>query len=269
MDGGTICPIDRKEGGELMAWQTPKTNWQAADVVSKDDFNRIEGNIQHLQDTKETPAGAQAEAEAAAGAVQAELNTHKAESTQNAHLAKNIGIEDAARNFTATDVEGALNELFTSVSDGKTQLETAITDKGGTVSKAGNVATFDELDDGIRSIPVGDYAVGDTIKDSVLMLLAGGMGVEIWSKTDVTYGRGIAVDNAGNVYVTHDVSSSGKAVRKLDSAGNEIWSKTGVGDGRGIAVDDAGNVYVTHAVSSSGGKAVRKLDGNRYFQIVG
>ena len=34
-----------------MAWQTPKTNWQAAAVVSKDDFNRIEGNIQHLQDT--------------------------------------------------------------------------------------------------------------------------------------------------------------------------------------------------------------------------
>ena len=35
-----------------MAWQTPKTNWQAADVVSKDDFNRIEGNAQHLEDTK-------------------------------------------------------------------------------------------------------------------------------------------------------------------------------------------------------------------------
>ncbi len=47
-----------------MAWQTPKTNWKAADVVSKDDFNRIEGNIQHLQDTKETPAGAQAKVDA-------------------------------------------------------------------------------------------------------------------------------------------------------------------------------------------------------------
>lgn len=35
-----------------MAWQTPKTNWQAADVVSKDDFNRIEGNAQYLKDTK-------------------------------------------------------------------------------------------------------------------------------------------------------------------------------------------------------------------------
>jgi len=43
-----------------MAWQIPKTNWQAADVVSKDDFNRIEGNIQELQNTKETSAGAQA-----------------------------------------------------------------------------------------------------------------------------------------------------------------------------------------------------------------
>ena len=47
-----------------MAWQTPKTNWKAADVVSKDDFNRIEGNIQHLQDTKETPAGAQSKVDA-------------------------------------------------------------------------------------------------------------------------------------------------------------------------------------------------------------
>ena len=65
-----------------MAWQTPKTNWQAADVVRKDDFNRIEGNIQHRQDTKETPAGAQAKAEAAAGAVQAELDSHLANYAQ-------------------------------------------------------------------------------------------------------------------------------------------------------------------------------------------
>ena len=53
-----------------MTWQTPKTNWQAADVVSKDDFNRIEGNIQELQDTKETPAGAQAKVNTHAGSKQ-------------------------------------------------------------------------------------------------------------------------------------------------------------------------------------------------------
>ena len=37
-----------------MAWQTPKTNWQAADVVSKDDFNRIEENILYLNDEVDT-----------------------------------------------------------------------------------------------------------------------------------------------------------------------------------------------------------------------
>jgi hypothetical protein len=98
-----------------MAWQTPKTNWgQAGQTVPiADDFNRIEGNIQELQNTKETPAGAQAKAntaeanakaytdaheqkaaphsghetpagaqakaEAAAGVVQAELDAHKSD----------------------------------------------------------------------------------------------------------------------------------------------------------------------------------------------
>lgn len=39
-----------------MAWQNPKTNWTGADGVTAADFNRIEGNIQHLQD-KEVDLG--------------------------------------------------------------------------------------------------------------------------------------------------------------------------------------------------------------------
>ena len=147
-----------------------------------------------------------------------ELAAHKAEN------ASQHGDLTTLKTSQKSSLVEAINELFTNVSDGKNQLETAITDKGGTVSKSGNIATFDELDNGIRSIPVGDYAVGGTIRDSVLRFLPGGMGVEIWSKTDVGFGQGIAVDSAGNVYVAHYVSS---------------------------------------------GKAVRKLDGNRYFQIVG
>jgi len=89
-----------------MAWENPKTNWQGADVPSADDFNRIEGNIQHLQDTKETPAGAQAKAEAAAATVQSNLNTHTNDST--AHItsseraAWNAKLDSSA--YTAADV---------------------------------------------------------------------------------------------------------------------------------------------------------------------
>lgn len=53
-----------------MAWQTPKTNWKTGDIPLADDFNRIEGNIQELQNTKETPAGAQSKVDTHAGSKQ-------------------------------------------------------------------------------------------------------------------------------------------------------------------------------------------------------
>ncbi len=60
-----------------MAWQTPKTNWGAADVPLPDDFNRIEGNVQELQNTKETPAGAQAKANTAEANAKAYTDAHE------------------------------------------------------------------------------------------------------------------------------------------------------------------------------------------------
>ena len=86
-----------------MAWQTPKTNWGAADVPLSDDFNRIEGNVQELQNTKETPAGAQAKAEAAAGAVQAELNTHKADNA--AHVPHLGTTTNSGNNYSITSTK--------------------------------------------------------------------------------------------------------------------------------------------------------------------
>jgi hypothetical protein len=56
---------------------------------------------------------------------------------------------------TAKEVAGAITELFQSGVDGKNQLEAAVIAKEGTVSKQGPVATFDELEAGIMSIPVG------------------------------------------------------------------------------------------------------------------
>lgn len=49
-----------------------------------------------------------------------------------------------------------LDTVFQSVSSGKSKVETAITGKGGTVSKVGQVATFDELVTAINTIVLSD-----------------------------------------------------------------------------------------------------------------
>lgn len=89
-----------------MAWKTPKTNWQNNDVVSAADMNRIEGNISELK------------------------------------KAANIDIQDAAGNFTATNVEDALQELAASVKNGKNAIANAITAMGQTASGDDTFATL-------------------------------------------------------------------------------------------------------------------------------
>ncbi len=88
-------------------------------------------------------------------------DTHKTEfealvSEFDALTAADIPITDGGEHYTATDVEGALTELFTSVSSGKDGLAADVENKGGTVSQAGDHPTFDELSDGIDSIFVGE-----------------------------------------------------------------------------------------------------------------
>ena len=89
-----------------MTWQTPKTDWQAADVVSKDDFNRIEGNIQELQNTKETPAGAQAKANTALNSAKQYTDQEVAEVSQALDAHANASAPHAghaAKNHTHSD----------------------------------------------------------------------------------------------------------------------------------------------------------------------
>ncbi|CDX01310.1 Hypothetical protein DPCES_1423 [Desulfitobacterium hafniense] len=101
--------------------------------------------------------------DSAAGAVASSLAVHLAETTTQAHLAKNIGIEDTSALFTATDVEGALSELFTNVSNGKTEIATAITDVDNTLSPSGS-DTFLQLANTVRSISTGKkWASGSQI----------------------------------------------------------------------------------------------------------
>lgn|GEM_PF-3106036 len=63
--------------------------------------------------------------------------------------------DKAAEKTDITTINGEIDYLKQSGVDGKNLLETAIIAKEGTVSKQGQVATFAELDTGIRSIPTG------------------------------------------------------------------------------------------------------------------
>ncbi|ASS75752.1 hypothetical protein CIG75_12670 [Tumebacillus algifaecis] len=159
----------------------PKTDWNNNDVLSEKDMNRIEGGIaewrqlteDHTVD-KNNPHGVTVEqigAETPTGA-QEKVDAHK-NATLEAHAASSISVADTVGRFTTKNVEGALAELatqqaqlFTSVGDGKAQVATAITAKGGTV--VGTAPhSFQELDDGIRSIVTGKrFASG--LSDTVL-----------------------------------------------------------------------------------------------------
>lgn len=66
-------------------------------------------------------------------------------------IASNVGITDSENHFTANNVEGALAELFTNVSDGKSLIGTAITDVDEDVDVPIN-PTFLHLADAIHSI---------------------------------------------------------------------------------------------------------------------
>lgn len=76
--------------------------------------------------------------------------------------ASKIGIHDADSNFIATDVEGALSELFTNVSNGKNSIATAITDVDNSLNPSGS-DTFTQLADTIKNISIGKKFANGTL----------------------------------------------------------------------------------------------------------
>lgn len=84
---------------------------------------------------------------------------------------KIIGDLSTLKTNQKEDLVSSVNELFQSVDDGKTELETTIVGKGGTVSKTSSVVSYSELKAGVQSIPTvmagqfGDGRDGDIVLD--------------------------------------------------------------------------------------------------------
>ena len=108
-------------------WQTPKTTWgqPGQTVPGAADFNRIEGNILELQNTKETPSGAQAK-----------VNTHAALTT--AHSATSAA---TANRIMMRDANGRAKVAAPSASDDIARKDTVDNHAGVTsaISTLGHV----------------------------------------------------------------------------------------------------------------------------------
>lgn len=126
-----------------------------------------------------------------------QINTHNTSSNPHASMgwvtdsdltASNVSFTPGSTGMSATDVQGAVTELFTSVSDGKSAIAAAITDKGVTTAAD---ATFQQMANNILDIQTGGgvsitlesieiftppdrtvYAVGQTFDSTGLEVIA-------------------------------------------------------------------------------------------------
>ena len=187
------------------------------------------------------------------------------------NLIANLAYDATSGNFILQGKGGGGNAVAGDVYTGKT----ATTDNGPVIG-------------------TNKYKIGAAIKDTDMLLLAGGKGAQVWLNTsivdpkrccvsasgdvyvayntgvrkfnsagvqqwfvsDVTGATDVSVDDSDNVYVTYGNAIGTKNVRKLNSAGVEIWSLTDIGYAMGIAVDSSGNIYVAYDTM---GVSVRKL----------
>lgn len=139
---GNLNNLPTTEKGNLVAAITElKNNLDSLDEATGNSFTQITNTFNDLAQI---------------------VSEHQAETTQNAHLAKNIGIEDTAGNFTATELEGAMSELFTNVSNGKSLVGGAITDVDPNVVVPTD-PTFQDLADGIGQISTGKKWASGTV----------------------------------------------------------------------------------------------------------
>lgn len=147
-----------------------------------------------------------------------------------------------------------------------------------TLDKAGNAYLLGNSRSANASFGSFTFSVqGPSGDQDVIVAKYNPAGTVLWAKqfggTDIEYGRSIAVDNSGNVFITGDFSGgsfpigtntlvnsnavpfSALFIAKLDASGNPLWAKTAQGDyldsSLEVAVDYLGNSYIAGFFQSS------------------
>ena len=161
---------------------------------------------------------------------------------------------------------------------------------GGSGSDNGNSIAVDVSGNvyvaGISAATWGTPTRAYTLGNDAFAAKLNSSGVLIWNTflggSGTDYGRSIAVDVSGNVYVAGDSSTTwGTPIRaytlgtdafvaKLDSSGTLLWN-TFLGDsgndigGRAIAIDGSGNIYIAGTSDATWGTPIRAYTLNDAF----
>ena len=109
-------------------WQTPKLNWQATDVLTADDFNRIEGNTQYLKETQDAHVNASSGVHGITGDV---VGTTDSQTLTNKILGSNtlLGADLNANSFKITNLGDPVNDYDAA---NKKYIDDLINSLGGT-----------------------------------------------------------------------------------------------------------------------------------------
>lgn len=125
--------------GKILSEQLPQQSLPNASTT--------QAGIVKLNTSTNSTSTSEAATPSAVKEVNDKVNEHSADTA-----AHGIGNKSNLLTSTKNTIVDAINELFTSVSNGKTLLETTIAGKNVIVSKAGSVATFAELNNAIQQL---------------------------------------------------------------------------------------------------------------------
>lgn len=163
--------------------------------------------------------------------------------------ANEISIQDTAGNFTATNVEEALAELFQFVSNGKTLIASAITDKGVTTS---NTDTFQQLAKNIKAIQSTNLNNAIVIIDGKKYKLSEDSNGDI-TATIINFSINNALTNCSNNNSSTSIAYGASYSAKITANSNYELSNVTV---------IMGGIDVTSSVYSGGTISISSVEGD-------